>query len=363
MTSTHIGTGETKHPFEYRYDYDENAYFNYDFSELLRTIDSKVLLEPWFLNSIKSTDPNTKKNFNQRFRQMIQYDQVTPRYVCDAGDDFKNTDVFEQMKTLNQPIIPGSSIKGAIQNAVYYCFLKDHFLQIKDAILNTRLSEEDLRKKFNVEWLLNRILNMKSSEANEFLKIVSSCFYCADLQFEDLEILKGIRKGKKDGVTLYFECIAPGQEAEGSFIKFEDLSNRLNGYQTQIQKEFCSYYEPRHLIQCCNTYMRDILKIEKNNRIIRQDSNLMDLVDDMLHQVETTSKMYLRVGKNTDYFFKSISLLFKTNTPEFYRKHFWKLFAPVTKRVQPDTMPTTRLVLEGFDETTLGGFLEIDFND
>ena len=67
----------------------------------------------------------------------IDYNKLKPIYSLRA--DFAKIpkgNISEQLKSLNKPYIPGSSIKGAIMNAVFYDFIKNKLGYIRSIILN-----------------------------------------------------------------------------------------------------------------------------------------------------------------------------------------------------------------------------------
>ena len=76
-------------------------------------------------DDLKSFDQSkdTKKKMIDLFRKNVHYKEIKSVYALKKEGNIGNNYVFEQVKALDKPIIPGSTIKGAIENAIIYCFI------------------------------------------------------------------------------------------------------------------------------------------------------------------------------------------------------------------------------------------------
>ena len=73
----------------------------------------------------------------------------------------------------------------------------------------------------------------------------------------------------------------------------------------------------------------------------------------------------LRVGNSTNYFFKSISLLIKSKSPDLYYKYFDMSFSPSTKgptKAKGNTLPKTKVVLSNGNKDCLAGFILLSYD-
>ena len=125
-----------------------------------------------------------------------------------------NQDIDVQLKALNKPIIPGSTIKGAIFNAIIYKFLKDNIDELRKAItvIENELSDGMIKPKvLNEAYLVSKILHIPFSLADDFIKFIQSNILCSDIEFESLGLYKSLRAGKKVLPLNNQECIEKNQ--------------------------------------------------------------------------------------------------------------------------------------------------------
>lgn len=116
ITPVHIGTGDVFMSSEYFLDKIEN---NGKIYPVFRRID----LSKYF-NTLNQSDQNkfSKDLLNPKFKlQKIptKYQRYFAHNKCKARPNPGN-EIHENIKVLDKPYIPGSSIKGAIQNAILY---------------------------------------------------------------------------------------------------------------------------------------------------------------------------------------------------------------------------------------------------
>ena len=107
LTPVHISSGNKNACFLYHPD--KNDHFNcYRIEDLLQFIPPQKLLE---LQPDNASN-NGKKDIIKLFNNYVNYNQLKPQYFLFYKFKPFSKDVTEQVKSLNKPYIPGSSIKG-----------------------------------------------------------------------------------------------------------------------------------------------------------------------------------------------------------------------------------------------------------
>lgn len=349
ISPVHIGTGNENLSFQYRTN--QNTTYYYNLYDLLSTLPTKELVNEDFLNSINSTKKSII-NISKKFK----YDIVKPKYYLSCMSELSDDNVFEQIKNLNKPIIPGSTIKGAIVSSVCYSFLKKHITMIQNF------------EKIKFEDLIETVTKSK-----ELLRDISSNIVCYDVQFNNLSIYNVKRATKKTDIPIgYQETISKGQEYIGDFYHFS--SEKLKKYTSEIQKELISMFEKENVAKSINSFTIDALNEDNSIKMQKyyDETNLIDLQNDVKKYIEMAKKIsdnrcLLRIGKDTNYNFKgSIALLYKTKKFDQYKKNFERHFKPMRNaKVNANTIPSTRIFFcdEGSNYLEYPGFVELNFDD
>lgn len=349
ISPVHIGTGNENLSFQYMTSQNKTCYYN--LYELLSTLPAKELVNEDFLNSINST----KKSMTN-ISKKIKYDIVEPKYYLSCMAELSYDNVFEQIKNLNKPIIPGSTLKGAIISSVCYTFLKCHITMIKDY------------EKIKFEDLIETVTKSK-----ELLRDISSNITCLDVQFNNLAIYNAKRATKKTTISIgYQETISKDQEYIGDFYHFS--SEKLKKYTSEIQKELISMFEKENVAKSINSFTIDALNEDNSVKMQKyyEETNLINLQNDVKKYIKMANDIsnnhcLLRIGKDTNYNFKgSIALLYKTKKFDQYKKNFERYFKPIRNaKVNANTIPSTRTFFCDEDSNYLEypGFVELFFDD
>lgn len=194
ITPVHIGTGDV---------YMSSEYF-------MNTIDIKNKKYSTF-NRIDLT--KYYSSLNQSERDKFSKDLLNSKYILPKlSDDFTRyyafnmcktrpnpgNEIHENIKIMDKPYIPGSSIKGAIENALIYNSLT--FNDIESMFNRGRINENVIRKFFsptgNPQDSIMRFLQVSDSTA-----AVRPYIY-------DIQTLKVDRRGTfKNQMRLFFETI------------------------------------------------------------------------------------------------------------------------------------------------------------
>lgn len=367
VSPVHIGTGDEKLSCEYNQT--NNTIACYDMWQLLSFKTNKELLDFRFLNSLLKANQGSKRDeLNRIIKKDVDYTKITPSYSLRA--DFTKQpkqNVRVQLKSLNKPYIPGSSLKGAIMNAIFYDFIKKHLKEFYNYI------EENIGKKHDIDSFLKFIDNNLA----EFVKQISNCLICRDVYFDRMVLVNTIRNKvyqdeKETSLTLpNFECIDVNQINDDEIITINSdrkifLEKTKNG---KYVAEFIKYLSINEIIKVCRSYFHDILgeemEMEKNNNYYAKEGLDKSLNDFYNNPVK--NGFYMRIGGNTNYFFKTVSYLVKKNNYKFYEKHFYKTFSPKDKPKRkgayplPDKMPATRAIFVDDKYAYYPGVIKIEF--
>lgn len=376
ISPVHVGTGDSKMSFEY---YLKNKImYNYDLSQILQHIPNKQLLDYRFLNNLqRNTDGSQIKYINQTLKHHVNYSCLKSLYQLRA--DFQeqpHLNISTQIKALNKPIIPGSTIKGAIFNAIVYDFIKKHKLYNQ----LDKIVEKNKKNILIVDDMFSFVYFKeypKGYSIQDFLKQLKSCLICRDVPFEHMTVLNADRLKVKSGGWVISSCVESidiNQEACDEFIIIDEdkmdkvLNNTYSKY--DYYNECIQYLNKDKLVEVCDQYFNDMLfeELDMNEEYnFYTDYSLSEFLQD-LSEDEIENGFYMRIGKNTNYFFKTISYLCKTYNPEFYSKYFYQYFSPKgnPKRIQKsdpkyDKMPATRTLYYDDEENYYPGVIKVEF--
>ena len=328
LTPVHISSGNKNACFLYHPD--KNDHFNcYRIEDLLQFIPPQKLLE---LQPDNASN-NGKKDIIKLFNNYVNYNQLKPQYFLFYKFKPFSKDVTEQVKSLNKPYIPGSSIKGAIMNAIIFNLLNDNKEKIKEFLNNF-----DKRSTKSLQKSLMTYLFGKDFE--EIFKLFSSCICCEDIFFDTMILCDSDRLNMKNNNRNQsqefnkFECIDNLQEKKTNLFMIDQTRQKvfLNKYSNkEIIKKLRIFFNKRNIIIACRNYFRTVIKDDKKYFIEDQfdyfkesDFEGRDQIINFLNTISFDNKdiCYLRIGNSTNYFYKSISIFIKKNFYEFYDNNF-----------------------------------------
>ncbi len=380
LTPVHISTGNLNPCYVYHYKADPDPQYYgqfvcYDFQQLLKQIPYKDLSNVDFL----STKDKSKRYVAQFFRKRINFNnpELEPQYYLttsiNPGDDDNSfyLDVKEQVKSLNMPYIPGSSIKGAVLNALYFYILSNRKDNVKQFLNEYGQNYHDYGK-FEEE-LMSYLFD---DDFKDIWKQMSSCLICRDIPFNTLILCQEERlnMAKQNPHFTNMECIDYNQSVEDEFIVIdkakkkifdENLAKKSKDYQVLSQA-----LNVKNIILAFRNYSKYLLKEDKEYFENIKHESSSDIVQ-FINKLDLNDKnsCILRIGNSTNYFYKTVSLFIKTTNNAFYHKYFYELFSPVnkprnnqnTKRLpKADDMPKTRVVVEFDEKYYLAGMIKIE---
>lgn len=396
ITPVHIGTGEKIEApcFHKENDFISNRYL---FTDILSQMPASVLTDSNFLNNLASKQSN-KYELYKNINRYVNYDKLKKLYSVKNNNEISESgyDVYEQVKDLDKPYIPGSSLKGALLNAWFYYILKANFDKLNIEANIKRIFSSNKSDKFTI---VDYLYNSKSNHA-DFITSLQSCLVCRDVYFDKMEILWAERLGSgKDmnGLAIpisYRECIQPGQFVSSEFMYIDEykkslISKRIdsyisNGLSSQeknniknIYENILSVFKQTTFYKACRVFTRDVLEEDctsKYNDMYRY-YNCLDACSQakkLLGEINTTIQnkenvTYLRIGNSTNYFSKTITLLIRNKARYLYDDYFDMVLSPNSSpksktRANKNSNPKTRTVYSSLDKNYLPGFIKIYYD-
>ncbi len=389
ITPIHIGTGEMVEPICYQVR--NHMARRYSLADVVSGIPAERLCNPQLLNRL------TRSNSKMDYYKIFKTDRIhgEPLYELKWNIDMDvhqeeihnnsggSQVIFEQIKSLGKPIVPGSSLKGAIECAFKYTLLKDNLNRVRrnhDSYL------DNVRKSTAEHFYLNLIYGLseqeiRSQKYSDFLHELYSILEVPDLIFDDLEVLYVDRFNidpSKASVPLgAAECIpvgAVGDASELFSINLDKLRILKAKYQdavsTQLIDSFCN---KENLIRSIQIYMSDMSRSDsaKEYEDLYEDEGAVGDCAMQIQKVRTEIRkasenkdmVVIRIGKYTSYFYKTVSWLFKTEFASDFKYDFYKVFSPAPagkkNSPKPDTMPRSVPLLTDDDSTWPAGYLKV----
>lgn len=402
ITPVHIATGDTiQAPCFYRFGNSTIAK-RYDFSDILSQMPAHVLTDSVFLQSLASSSKK-KGSLYKNIHSYVNYSKLQCLYsVFDDNElDIAESgyDVSEQIKDLDKPYIPGSSIKGALLNAWNYFLIKKNYKEnvistIFSLIRNKQLKEENCT-------ILNYLFGDTLDYSN-FMKELQSCLVCSDLLYDKMEILYSERIGSSsrngDGSIPggYKECIQSNQSIEGMVFQIDEKKKkRLEvlldtnpklfipkndmGPERTIHrfKLLLKQFTKASFVAAANDFTKDVLAADESSETVRlfDDFGYNEVVKSNLALEEEITKSimskkkayYLRIGNSTNYFSKSIALLIKMKSKHLYEEYFDSVLSPNSnikskQRANKKNTPKTRVVYSSYEHSYLPGYIKVQYD-
>lgn len=370
MTPVHVGTGEVKMSFEYKQR--QNYIYNYDINQLFFSLPKNRLLDKKFLYNLSSNQDGSKvKYINQTLSQYVNYNQLKCNYKLKCNfSHMPNKNIKEQIKALNKPIIPGSTLKGAIINTICYDMLKKH----KESFY--RIIQRDYKYIRSLDDVFKKIYRDDKDKFGEFFKALKSCVLCNDIEFNDLILLQSDRyhvlSDKSEIPLPNVECLDEKQYSINQAIIFDkeriEILKHLYG-DLPYYNELRNYLRYKKLEEVANNYFRDMLseELEVNQNGGFYDYNELGDLLKSLKNKKIEKGFYLRIGGNTNYFFKTVSYLVKKDDPKLYKDYFYEIFSPKKKPKfkgaypKANEMPATRVLYYDDDYIYYPGVIKIEY--
>lgn len=388
LSPVHIGTGALVEPVCYKIANGKAE--RYSMIDAMRSAKKETLLDPTVITRI--TTASSKQDYLALF--LTRNYAGTPLYTMKweiAFNPFQkssringSSEIFEQIKALDRPIIPGSSIKGSVECALKYAFLKENIEKVKrnaDRFLSSKKpnATDDL---FFLKLVFgDDTVNENRQLYGDFLKDLYGALECADVSFEKMEACQITRchydDSKKDMKLGAAETISPGQTAAVSQVirMNSDKKHFLREIKGYGKNRICSeliewFFNERNLIEALHVYAADMITSESIEGSMEMFEDMGDVLTEQIRDLKAALKdagksrntAIVRIGKYGTYFYKTVSWLFKSQMYDLYEDYFDKVFSPAPRgKNKPDanSMPITIPVMNDGDRDWLPGFIRI----
>lgn len=262
LTPVHIGSGkEMMANFEYLHFPKEGKVALVDNQKVLKLI-GEDQVDQWV--SIIDKGENLLDYLKQR-KSDIQAADVALRSMKVRHEGIKGKNIKEFWHNgANKPIIPGSSLKGALRTAVFSNLAKHRGAKLQNKIPEPR-SKNYKNKKWKDKCLQKAFFgNKPNQDIFRLLRVMDAHFeytHVTKIKTLNLEGYPDNPQWKfKDGITHFGETL-PDQVSAFSRIAFpRDLHKQAKGYLGSDPK----HVFPEEVFKQANTITQEILEIEKS---------------------------------------------------------------------------------------------------
>ncbi len=403
LTPVFVGTGNTIEPICYICDQKEHRADRYSMNDLLTNVPADQLLNLDKLARLAGGSDSKRDfysifetddvlNLKPMYSLAWNEDSSLQMYLMQTPGNRKAGPlaVYEQCKALSKPIIPGSTLKGAIECAFKYSLLVDNLDRVKKNLKNfcEWIIQKHIRSTPDF-FYLHLIYGIDSDQANnmygDFIRDLYGCLSVRDISFESMTLLslhrypysepaRG-RQGKIGQPMGFAEHISEGAISYGSYpfrIDQDRVSNLKLKYQSLLNQDsiardiferFTSFDYLLNAIADYSYYMvdtplPDYLDLD-GLQTVEQETNRQD---------SSKGRIVLRVGKNTTYFFKTVSKLFLNKCPDLFTEYFDPVFSAGKrpgkgKKHKPAEFPDTFTFAQSPYELWPTGFIRIEYAD
>ena len=335
ITPVHIGTGETLSQIDGFYD--NGQWHHIDINAVLAAIPESEL------NSLTTA----MGGHNFQWRRYLPTNQPFARYTLPCPEDPQETEIREVLKhPSGRPMVPGSSIKGAIRTALLWDLLGD----------NKREAQNELRRRSNRSSAGREIeRRMFGEDPNHDLMRTVQVSDTVPIPIEALEMgvawtvtlnrnnrLVQKRENGREYKT-FAEQIRAGQTFDFS-IKidkslFRPREKHQLGYSDQQEKVICD-----DLAAACNWTSIDLAEAEAGFFDAYRLDEIADFYDTLVGRIENIADgaFILPIGWGTGYRAKTVTELLTQDDNDLMRQV--RQYYNLGKRGHPK-FPKTRRVL------------------
>lgn len=383
LSPLHIGSGE-----EY-FTITLHNNKRYPLEVMLDTVENKVdLLDLTSLNKLTNKSIVSQMPKDEFFRMFkinaTKVNESKALYSVNPMHSIKAGNVYECVKTFNKLYIPGSSLKGYIISMMWYSILKDN-PDIRKYIFDNLNSWNSINNRISAlqNMLIVRDIIFDSNipslfEAKSFGKssprypngvdIPIGILECitpnTPLKEENIEIIVNITNSSiQIANQIKNTCIQSlkvlkekGKISEDQMDKETKIINQIFDHLKDIKLWFPTVNN--EVVKENINREIEFLKKINNNKFVKDD--IIYFYEELLNKIKD-GKIIIRLGKHTNYYYKSIGPVFG----EDFTKKYKDLFTPTTgknqkKKTDPSigTINVLKSQTERFDSVL--GFIEIE---
>lgn len=277
ITPVHVGSGkELMSDTEY-------LTFEEEDNRFLVVIDHRKVLDIVGAENIQQwvniIDRNERlKSYLYQRKPGVTKEEIALRIVTDySNESTKNRTLKEQLHTAsNLPLIPGSSIKGAIRSA-----LLAYYVNKKPELISKESALKDRNKRFSAKFVEGNIFGKTANDDTmRFLRVGDAAFSANTISV-DMRLLNERYEGWdfKKGNRQLVECIPGSQKAntrmkldtstfkirrphsQTGFLDWKALMRIVNNHTISLLKQEVDFWEPDEQVpEQFTRYMEDNIK-------------------------------------------------------------------------------------------------------
>ena len=262
LTPIHIGTGDTIAPEDYLIRDDELIRFN-----------PHAVLRDMAVADRREYEKRLERNEFQAAQRLLQQcckpdrhriyrSQIGPGSQRELQSLINNPERRGEVRPLlrnphtGEPVVPGSSIKGAIRTAIINKFSQENLSAVQEALYGDPKIHKDHRWKRLEEAALDYRRNNTESDPLRMLKVADASLPLDAVQVDQATILtKGKPSGKNDGRQMHYERLL--SRADGANPPTFTVEIQLDEIQTQhheVNRLLHRTLNWPSLIGACNTF-------------------------------------------------------------------------------------------------------------
>lgn len=309
LTPVHVGSGSTLSPYG-DYIKDNNYIYIIDYSKLEKYLrdneDSEAIIDEFvsIINKQASSNKSKRYTIKNFFKNNdIDFKEFSSAQIKLVGN-INNEEINQTMKTSNRPIIPGSTVKGAIRTALLFNHL------IEDGYNINRMKRG---------YIGGEIFGRYGDDKMKYLHVSDS----SPLNPESMVILHTNRWNlikNKTTIPIIREAVDSGKNMN---IRIQSKAKDNIGSKLSYLIEG----NENLIIDKVNNYTKENLKKEikvlkkhgspKLNNIISKYNDIYNRIEEIKSKSES---MILRVGAGKTYFDNSIANIFSEDEFKEVRK-------------------------------------------
>jgi CRISPR-associated protein Csm5 len=318
LTPTHVGVAKESH-------WMPNADYYYENGKVYKYNLLQYLKEKNDLNAIGSisTALTTGKTIDNRYLKELKA-QAEHVFPLSAKPNEANG-IRPQIRTgVGFPILPGSSLKGAVRSVMYKHLFQKHSKLSQRDLLEIITAERQgskptvkilFDKKKLDNWSEEKLIGIYGSSLLRLFKFTDIEFLRQDtnLYVNKIRTINGGVNGqagwKADNFNNVYECLKPATKAIGRMVIERELYELIRqfdrSYHLPGATEFLVQNQYEHLFGIINTHTRNYIKKEKKflDRWEHTHNDLIDfeMIEEALAKCQDNKSCILRVASGSGF--------------------------------------------------------------